>query len=403
MKRFGEEGQNLVLVALAMVPMIAMAALVIDVGLLVSRQRLVQNAADAGALAGAWELAQGGTDSDVYNRIHEYAVVRNGATSFTATYQPDGTAVGSGAIPPGTEGVAVVAELTFPTAFAGVLGIGTFTVSADATAELKPPCGGGFSLWASNSTDDLAIHFSGANVTINGGVHSNAGIHSTGVNLTVQGLLRYATNWRRNGSNIWVGYPPYEFTQPPGCGCNLWVGSPEPQQAGASEMPVQYNIEDYAPGGGIAQAAQAEGKYYYWGTDWKLSGQNYHVPSGLHFVEGNVKFSGSNVFFDQGPVTIVVRGTFITSGSNLTGTWQPYTGGLALFSNSTASNAVKTAGTNGGFYGIVYAPRGRVDYSGSNTITGSIFADRIKFTGSNATVNFDSQYCPDSGGAYLSE
>jgi hypothetical protein len=403
MKRWREEGQNLALLALAMVPMLAMLALIIDVGLLVSRQRLIQNAADAGALAGAWELSQNGTDSDVYNRIHEYTVVRNSATTFTATYQPSGTPVGSGSIPSGTEGVTVVAEITFPTVFAGILGIETFTVDADATAKLRPACGGGFSLWANNQSDNLAIHFSGSNVTVNGGVHSNAGIHSTGVNLRVYGLLRYATNWQRNGSNLWVGNPPYDFTQPPGCGCNLWIGNPAPQQAGPFEMPVQYNIEDYAPGGSIAQAAQNAGKYHYWSGNWKVSGQNYHVPSGLHFVEGKVKFSGSNIFFDQGPVTIVVRGTFITSGSNLAGTWQPYTGGLSLFSNSAASNAVKTAGTNGGFYGIVYVPKGRLDYSGSNTITGSIFADRIKFTGSNATVNFDSQYCPDTGGVYLSE
>lgn len=117
-----------------MMAVLAMLGLVLDGGLILSRRRMMQNAADAGALAGAWELAPGGTDSEVNSRIQEYAVTRNGATSFTATYEPDGTAVGSGSIPPGTEGVAVEAQITNQTVIAGIIGIDQLTVGANATA-----------------------------------------------------------------------------------------------------------------------------------------------------------------------------------------------------------------------------------------------------------------------------
>lgn len=51
-----EQGQALVLTTMLMTVVLAFAALVIDIGQLASNRRIIQNAADAAALAGAWQL-----------------------------------------------------------------------------------------------------------------------------------------------------------------------------------------------------------------------------------------------------------------------------------------------------------------------------------------------------------
>jgi len=124
-----EGGQSLVLVALALLAMLALVALVLDGGNAYAQRRRVQNAADAGAVAGARELALGGTDGQIYAKIDEYTRIRNGATSFEAVYIPGGELVGGGAVPSDASGVRVEAVITFPTFFAGVIGLAELTAS----------------------------------------------------------------------------------------------------------------------------------------------------------------------------------------------------------------------------------------------------------------------------------
>lgn len=138
-----EEGQNMVVVALAMVAMLAFLALVLDGGFAYAQRRRMQNAADAGTLAGARELALEGTDSQIYAKIDEYTRVRNGATSFEATYMPGGEPIGAGTVPPDAIGVRVEAVVAFPTFFAGVIGINELTVQAQAATQYGPLGAGG--------------------------------------------------------------------------------------------------------------------------------------------------------------------------------------------------------------------------------------------------------------------
>jgi hypothetical protein len=100
--------------------MLAFLALVLDVGNAYAQRRQMQNAADAGALAGARELAIGGTTSDVQARATEYAVQRNGADSCTVTIAGDT--------------VTVTTTRTFDTFFARVIGIHNLTAGATGSA-----------------------------------------------------------------------------------------------------------------------------------------------------------------------------------------------------------------------------------------------------------------------------
>jgi hypothetical protein len=120
-------GQVLILVALSLLVLFAFVALGVDVGQAYRERRSMQNAADAGALAGAYELCfgdgvtQADREADAITEATDYATTRNGA---------DGAEVMVNA--PLT--VTVVASKTVSTFFAGLIGFDKIDVDADATA-----------------------------------------------------------------------------------------------------------------------------------------------------------------------------------------------------------------------------------------------------------------------------
>ncbi len=113
-------GQILVLVALALFVLVAFVALAVDIGHIYRERRHMQNAADAGALAGAREICHG-EPSQAEARAREYAVDRNGAQGAEITI--------SGGVT-----VTVVTTETVQTFFAGLMGFNEVPVAADATA-----------------------------------------------------------------------------------------------------------------------------------------------------------------------------------------------------------------------------------------------------------------------------
>lgn len=119
-----ESGQVLVIVALFLVALLAMLALVVDGGNLYLHRRAMQNAADAGAIAGARVLAYNGTEASVRAAAKEYAVQRNGADRCDVII--------SGAK------VTVVAYDDVAMTFGRVVGLRQATVSARATAKWAP-------------------------------------------------------------------------------------------------------------------------------------------------------------------------------------------------------------------------------------------------------------------------
>lgn len=164
--RRDERGQILVIAAIAMLAMIGGMALVVEAGNAYAHQRVAQNAADSMANAGATVLAErlGGaawiTDADVSaamdrmrdaNDVDAYEAFYTNVTGgmvasdgSPTTSESTAVRVGSGAIPPATQGVRVSGSQAFGTTFARALGFTTFTASADATAVTGALTGGQF-------------------------------------------------------------------------------------------------------------------------------------------------------------------------------------------------------------------------------------------------------------------
>lgn len=119
-----ESGQALVLIVVLLLGLLAVLALVVDGGHIYLQRRLGQNAADAGAMAGARVLAYNGTVNEARLAAQEYAVERNQADRCDVII--DGTRV------------TVIAYKDVAMTFARVVGLQRVTISARATAKWAP-------------------------------------------------------------------------------------------------------------------------------------------------------------------------------------------------------------------------------------------------------------------------
>ena len=115
-----EAGQSLAWVALMLVVLLGFVGLAIDGGIIYAERRRMQNAADAGALAGAWEICFG-TAANAQSRGTAYAVQNGSAAGLTATTVSGGR-------------VDVVTGTESQTSFVRLLGIDSVTVPAHAAA-----------------------------------------------------------------------------------------------------------------------------------------------------------------------------------------------------------------------------------------------------------------------------
>jgi len=128
-----EQGQIIVLVALAMFALIAMAALILDGGAIMVNRRAAQNSADAGALAGAEVFCRLGyyDETQVDAAVQKFTVDENNASSYTKAFTAASSSEYVGIKVGALEVTAVVTTDSF---FARIFGEDTLTASATATA-----------------------------------------------------------------------------------------------------------------------------------------------------------------------------------------------------------------------------------------------------------------------------
>ena len=138
LKRFGraDEGQALVLTGLALVVLLLMAGLGVDVGYLRYQKQQMQNAADAGAIAGASALIYSGSAIQVINAAQNDTSANgftNGQNGVTVTVNNPPQTAGDPFL--GRDGyVEVIVAQTRPTFFMRVGGVDTVNVRSRAVA-----------------------------------------------------------------------------------------------------------------------------------------------------------------------------------------------------------------------------------------------------------------------------
>ncbi len=161
-----KRGQVLVLVVLGLVVLLAFVGLALDSSRVYQTRRLLQNAADSGAIAGALELATNRantTQASIWNKIAQY-LQANGVEPLNARawlMRNDVRVVEisqstSSAPPPfGVNKVEVLAMRTIPVLFAGFLGQSHSAISARACAMV----GNLRSLAPKNNVVPIAVHY----------------------------------------------------------------------------------------------------------------------------------------------------------------------------------------------------------------------------------------------------
>jgi hypothetical protein len=126
-KRRIESGQILVIFSVAIIAFIAILALVLDGGLSLANRRGAQNAADAGALAGARVYCTTENISSATVAAQDYAINRNEADQATVTFDTTNKIV------------TVVASINADTSFAHLIGFNAVTSEAVAQAGCVSP------------------------------------------------------------------------------------------------------------------------------------------------------------------------------------------------------------------------------------------------------------------------
>lgn len=387
-----EQGQAIVIMAFIMVGLIAFLALAVDGGNTYVERRRAQNAADAGALAGARTIwiqrtqgnefestvlqsintaaeANGIEDTDGAPGNHINANVEAVYTNREGVDLPGPIEVGAlGVIPPGAEGIRVIAQREFTGFFTNLIGRPDLAADAAAIAVIIPPHGcGDFAIYAGcEDCSPNTVHVSGSGPIINGGgIHSNDDIHVNNMTIT-NGFIEYGSQ-----------------CGPQDCGNITSSDQVEP-----TPLPGLWDIEDFRPGGSAAIDAGAQ--YYYISGNMSDSDLAAH-GDGLYYVSGNI-----DLHAPVGKVTLVAEGEIKITGSANIHTFQQ--NWPLLFSNSSNSQqgAINISGSDAQWTGFIYAPNGLASISAADnsTLQGAIYANEVDLTGAHIFINYDPAFCP---------
>jgi len=322
------------LVVLLMAVLMGGAALTIDVGAAYAYKQKCESVVEAAALAAASRLPNAYQAQAAADEI----IAANGLSGLNVTittpYQTDITKV------------MVAYYDAKPTYFAKTLGINLFQINSQAVARHGGAAVFDYALFSASVFDYLDI--GGADVHVEGHVHSNEDIKIHGADLYVSGQLDATGIVDVRGSTVVAGsivnYMPV-------------IG-----------MPV-YDVN-------VLRAA-CETRYI-GSQHW--SGVTINVDGNV-FVEGDLKLSG---------VTITGTGMLICSGDiELAGTGLYYAGETDKVCVYSLDD-IHITGTNYYADGILYAPTGEIDSHGASlTVNGSIVGDLLDLSGVDVTVNHD--------------
>ena len=341
-------GQALVLLSLFLVTLIALVGLGVDGGILYLNHRAMQNAADAGAFAGARLPAKSVTDTPTIRaEIEKLAgrnYVANPASAVTAYYTDDsGNHVGTitsaaGTKPAGATGVEVIATRQTQTLFLPIIGYGSLRASAIAAAHGRPTTGGGpgylaFSLKTDTGGADGLI-LDGSGMILNGPVHSNSDITFGGGGNTLNGSAQYKTGYSpTNYSGKWT--------------INDSSNNNLPVQSTVLPDPVNKTTNDFY------QGTTNTSSYFYFPSGITSSTQlanqglftNGVLTSGTYYVNGDITLGGVMSVTQASTVTLVATGNIKITQTGIF---------LGPFSNvvghgSMVGYTIKTTGSSDSF------------------------------------------------------
>jgi hypothetical protein len=392
-----ERGAVAIIVSLCLVLILGFLALAIDLGNGRQRKAQAQSSADFAALAGA-SVLKDSTAADATTEARSY-VGKNDFSGAGATVNvPPASGLRTGDV----QCVEVIPSEELPTTFGRIFGITSMTVAARAVACASPPLGGPYAVFAGSTTCADAVAFSGANRTVNGGVHSNNDMRVRSHGTVLNGEVTFL-----NGD-------------PPAGNITVTPSVNNPRRISTNlPYPEVFDIADYAPLGEKGLLATGLLKYHYFPVEINetfLAGRGLLNPltrtmaPGLYYTPGDVHLNISG-YSGSGVTIVSANGDIHLNGNNLTFTpWDP--DGLLLFSNkdqdscSAGQAVIKLDGNTHSWTGVMYAPQGPIDFSGTNvgaSLHGRLVGQTVSLSGSQQTITRNDSFPGQPGGFELAE
>jgi hypothetical protein len=388
LRRPPARGQALPFFALALPVLMAFMALGVDAGNLYLERRAAQGVADLAALTGAKSLPNATNAKNAAWSVAASNGYPNAQVTPTTPYLGANTKI------------EVTIRKDVDTFFMPVLSFfapGDFSsqgIQARAVAISEPTVSGSYAVFALNSNCSgsepaLTIDWSGSSNYIDGSVHSQAGVLIGGSGNTVPAphTFTYECPGQFTESGTNGGIPPEN--NPEACP-GEFVNTPclENRDPPVSFPSGTFNSSPNPPCNWTAAGDMDLSS----GTSWwhnntkdskQLRAGKYCAPNGV------LKLSDSDIrtidYLGRTGVTFFARKIDI-SGSGFI--LKPYDRNVLAYATSADPDALKFAGSNGTFTGLLYAPNGTVETSGStnSTLTGGIVANRVKINGSSLGI-----------------
>lgn len=370
-RRRGQAGQALVLIAALALVLVALAGLVLDGGEITTQYRLSQSAADAAALAAAYQITTGHAES-VATTQASLAVTQHGiASSNLAMTYLDSTGVAttqSGNVATVTAKV----TYTFPTLFLSVMGINTATIGATGSVALR-----GVScvicIMDPTANNALSISGNGTSLTLSGGVLEDNSNSPSSISVGSNG------NFLNGGQGVYVigGVSAPAGTVSPAPTTVSTVTDPLASLPVPSVTGTQTCLTSPCSPGIYSSLAFNSGT-------WTLSPGIYVIAGGTFSITSNATVSGSGV-------TVYLTCSAYPSPCN--------SGGQAGSAMTVSGNFTLSAPTSGTYTGVaIFSDRNNtggvsVGGQGSLSITGTIYAKSsgISFSGGASGATFQAR------------
>ena len=377
--RCDQRGQVLPIVALSLTVLFGFAAFAVDAGYLQYQQRRQQTAADGAAIAGAWQLLDGQTSTQITSAAQASAktngFTHDGTTVIVTVNRPPATGPNQG----NKSAVEALVKVSHPAFFSSVLGRSKNDVTTRAVAVVQSNTAQACMVVTQK---DLTMS---SGVSINGGcgilVNRNVNDNNATINVPYIGAGGSAGK-AISGVITTGGIPP--FPDPcatiPGC------------RALTAMFPLG-STPGPGPFSSCTTGAPTSGSSIGPGCYGSFNG-TYNLAPGLYVITGDVSSSGltCTTCGAGSGVTIVVGGKINLNGSTTNLTAPPLATGAAsatvtdsagapgvvLYQTSTATNPENFSAQS--LLGMIYAPNAHIDLNGGGstlTLTYVVAADII--------------------------
>lgn len=395
--RKNAQGNVMTLMGLSMVPLVGTVGLAVDGAQWITWKRELRSAADAGAIAGANSLKNGGTGDEVKAAVRK-VLGYNTQRAYTINAVETPPSVGKFA--GDTTMVRVVLSTSQPLPFSSMFMNVAPTISVEAVAQASNEVVNCMIALA-NTGSALSITGS-ASVDMNCGLASNSDFDATSSDVIRAGALS-AVGTVNEGNNISsdtainngsaAATDPFagQFSDPSQV-CSDW-----PLISGTNNPPMSPGCYKGIQVQANAKVTLSPGTYYLGEKGLSVGGNATVIGDGVTLI-----FTNTSSPFNSSKI-----GTFSAQGTSNIQLTAPETGtyaGIIIYQdsrtplgNGTSSGFSVTGDSGSVFDGAIYAPSTRVTFTGNSGMTTDclqIISQYISFSGNTSVANS----CPSGRG-----